>query len=123
MFIRKTTYSLITRKHRRAAASPTIDKRGTVRDLPWFDPRRIIGSEMWDNPSEYETVERDAAQDKVPTPEQRKELRRAILRFARLLPPGAERNQLRWTARSVTFFEEGPTSNPVSEKARSATES
>src|ERR1700737_1635752 len=30
------------------------------------------------------------------------------LRYARLFPPGAERNRLRWIARSLTFFEEDP---------------
>src|ERR1700676_2029702 len=40
--------------------------------------------------------------------EQRKTLRRDTLRYARLFPPGAERNRLRWIARSLTFFEEDP---------------
>src|ERR1700730_1014282 len=38
--------------------------------------------------------------------EQRKTLRRDTLRYARLFPPDAERNRLRWIARSLTFFEE-----------------
>jgi hypothetical protein len=74
---------------------------------------------MGNNPSEDETFEW-ALEGQLPTPEQRTKLRRDTLRFARLLPPGAERNQLRWVARSLTFFEEGPTSNPVREKARPA---
>jgi hypothetical protein len=75
---------------------------------------------MRDNPSEKETAAQGAPQDRVPTPEQRKELRRAILRFARLLPPGAERNRFRCIARLLAFFGEGPTSEPVEENARAA---
>jgi hypothetical protein len=61
---------------------------------------------MWDKPSEDDTVEWDAANDQMPTQEQRKTLRRDTLRYARLFPPGPERNRLRWIARSLTFFEE-----------------
>jgi hypothetical protein len=61
-----------------------------------------------------------APQDGGPTGEQRDELRRSILRFARLLPPGAERNQFRYIARSLTFFEEGPASGDAEEKNKHA---
>ena len=64
---------------------------------------------MGNSPSEDETFEW-SLEEELPTPEQRKKIRHDTLKFARLLPPGAERNQLRWVARSLTFFEEGPTS-------------
>jgi hypothetical protein len=82
---------------------------------------------MWDNPFEDDAIEWDATEiewDAIdfqpPTPEHRKKLRRDTLRYARLFPPGAERNQLRSIARSLTFFEAGPTSNPVREKGTPA---
>jgi hypothetical protein len=69
--------------------------------------------EMLDKPSKSCVIESDVKEDQLPTPEQRKELRRATLRFARLLPPGADRNELRRIARSLAFFEEATTSAPV----------
>jgi hypothetical protein len=71
---------------------------------------------MRDKPSENENVDWDATEGQLVTPEQRKELRRDTLRYARLLPPGAERNQFRSIARSLTFFETGLTNNSVGEK-------
>jgi len=70
---------------------------------------------MPDKPSKSDVIDSDVKEDQLPTPEQRKELRRDTLRFARLLPPGVERNELRRIARSLAFFEEAATSAPVRE--------
>jgi hypothetical protein len=62
----------------------------------------------------------DKTEDEILTPEKRRELRRDTLRYARLLPPGAERNELRRVAQSLAFFEDAPTSNPVREESSPA---
>jgi hypothetical protein len=67
-----------------------------------------------------DAVEEDATEDEILTPEKRRELRRGTLRYARLLPPGAERNELRRVAQSLAFFEDAPTSNPVREESSPA---
>jgi hypothetical protein len=75
---------------------------------------------MWDNPLEDYTVEWESAEFQPPTPEQCKKLRRDTLRYARVFPPGAERNELRSIARSLTFFEARPTSSRAGKKGTSA---
>jgi len=74
-----------------------------------------MGHQMPDKPPESDVVEWDATEDELLTPERRKKLRRDTLRFARSLPPGVERNELRQIARSLAFFEETPTSDPICE--------
>jgi hypothetical protein len=54
----------------------------------------------------------NATEWELATPAQRTKLRRDTLRFARSLPPGVERNEVRQIARSLAFFEETPTSDP-----------
>jgi hypothetical protein len=55
-------------------------------------PNKKMGQEMPDKPSKSDVIEWDVTEDQPLTPEQRKELRRDVLRYARLLRPGAERN-------------------------------
>jgi hypothetical protein len=50
--------------------------------------------------------ENSAREDEILTREQRRKLRLATLRFARLFPPGPERNELRQIAQSLAFFED-----------------
>lgn len=76
-----------------------------------------MGHEMPDKLSERDVVKWNATEDQLPTPERRKELRRATLRYARLLPIGSARNELRGIARSLAFFERAPTRKPVGEKS------
>jgi hypothetical protein len=46
--------------------------------------------------------------DCLPKSEQRQQLRRDLLLYARLFPPGTERNELRRVARSLAFFDQQP---------------
>ena len=59
------------------------------------------------------SVDCHTAEDNFPTPQHRRELRRDTLRLARAFPPGDERNQLRSIARTLAFFEAGPSISPL----------
>ena len=62
---------------------------------------------MWNKTPEDEIVEWDAAQDQLPTNEERRKLVRDTLRYADFFPPGPEQSCLQKIAQTLAFFEDG----------------
>jgi hypothetical protein len=61
---------------------------------------------MENEPPEDDTVEWDAAQDQLPTNEERGKLVRDTLQYADFFPSGPEQNCLQSIAQTLAFFED-----------------
>jgi len=113
--------NLATRRWHRVAWRPCIQIRqgrcpGPRQTAQWpLRGARVTGRQQRNNQSSrrlYSALnshrvpmtECDGSTNEFPDPERRAQLRRDTLLLARRFPPGPERNALRLTAKSLTFF-------------------